>query len=64
MRQASQGSSGQAAAMAKAAGTDSWVARLVPTSRFTVSMSGPRLSPATRPVAQVIRAATSAAATQ
>src|SRR5215472_1467985 len=63
-RQASQGSPGMAAAAANAAGTDSWVARLVPTSRYTVSITWCWGSPATRPVAQAIRAATSAPATQ
>ena len=64
IRQASQGSSGAAASMANAAGTDSWVARLVPTSVSTRSSTSPAGRPAVSPVAQVIRAATSAAATQ
>ncbi len=72
IRHASHGSSGAAASTAKAAGTDSCVARLVPTSEYTVSMTasvpcpgpGPETSPDTSPIAQVIRAATSAAATQ
>ena len=64
MRQASQGSPWHAAATANAAGTDSWVARLVPTSRYTVSMSWSWPSPVARPVAQEIRAATSAPAAQ
>src|SRR5262249_40754976 len=60
MRQASQGSLGQAAATANAAGTDSWAARPVPTSRDTGSLSPAPPSPVPRPGAQVAHAATAA----
>src|SRR3984885_912451 len=63
-RTASHGSAGAAASMANAAGTDSWVARLVPTSPAPWSRPSLAGLPAVSPVAQVIRAATSAAATQ